>query len=123
MKQFDLKEYLKDPNKKVVTRDGRNVRIICTDHDNIIYPVVGEIKGYDFPFYFSENGYSMDKDENDLFFGFEKHEGWALFVKNRYSSNLDMLGPIIYNTREIAQREREAHPYRYGAIVKVEWEE
>ena len=31
MKQFDLKEYLKGPNKKVVTRDGRNVRIICTD--------------------------------------------------------------------------------------------
>ena len=31
MKQFNLEEYLKDPNKKVVTRDGRNARIVCTD--------------------------------------------------------------------------------------------
>ena len=31
MKEFNLTEYLKDPSKKVVTRDGRDVRIICTD--------------------------------------------------------------------------------------------
>ena len=31
MKQFSLEEYLKNPEKKVVTRDGRNVRIRCTD--------------------------------------------------------------------------------------------
>ena len=31
MKQFSLEEYLANPSKKVVTRDGRNVRIICTD--------------------------------------------------------------------------------------------
>ena len=37
MKQFNLKEYLKDPNKKGVTRDGRNVRIICTDREEIAH--------------------------------------------------------------------------------------
>ena len=52
MKQFSLEEYLKNPNQKVVTRDGHPVRIICTDHDNISYPIVGAIKGYDFPFCF-----------------------------------------------------------------------
>ena len=31
MKAFSLKEYLKNPEKKVITRDGRNVRIRCTD--------------------------------------------------------------------------------------------
>lgn len=31
MRQFDLDEYLKNPNRKVVTRDGRSVRIVCTD--------------------------------------------------------------------------------------------
>lgn len=31
MKEFNLNEYLKNPSQKVVTRDGRNVRIICTD--------------------------------------------------------------------------------------------
>ena len=40
MKQFNLKEYLKDPNKKVVTRDGRNVRIICTDRQGGDRPIL-----------------------------------------------------------------------------------
>ena len=40
MKQFDLKEYLKDPNKKVVTRDGRNARIICTDRQGGDRPIL-----------------------------------------------------------------------------------
>ena len=31
MKEFNLEEYLKNPSQKVVTRDGRAVRIICTD--------------------------------------------------------------------------------------------
>ena len=34
MKQFDLQEYLKNPSRKVVTRDGRDVRIICTNYDS-----------------------------------------------------------------------------------------
>ena len=32
MKEFNLTEYLKNPSQKVVTRDGRDVRIIFTDH-------------------------------------------------------------------------------------------
>ena len=31
MRFFNLEEYLKNPSQKVVTRDGREVRIICTD--------------------------------------------------------------------------------------------
>lgn len=31
MKEFSLEEYLKNPDREVVTRDGRKVRIICTD--------------------------------------------------------------------------------------------
>ena len=31
MKEFNLTEYLKNPSQKVITRDGREVRIICTD--------------------------------------------------------------------------------------------
>ena len=30
MKPFNLDEYLKNPNKKIVTRDKRNARIIST---------------------------------------------------------------------------------------------
>lgn len=31
MKSFNLQEYFKNPSQKVVTRDGRKVRILCTD--------------------------------------------------------------------------------------------
>ena len=31
MKQFNLEEYKKNPNRRVITRDGKSVRIVCTD--------------------------------------------------------------------------------------------
>lgn len=31
MKQFNLNEYLKNPSRKIVTRDGHAVRILCTN--------------------------------------------------------------------------------------------
>ena len=39
MKQFNLKDYLANPSLRVVTRDGRNVRIICTDARRE-YPII-----------------------------------------------------------------------------------
>ena len=44
MKQFSLEEYLKNPSKRVVTRDGRNVRIICTDREDLNFPIITLIK-------------------------------------------------------------------------------
>lgn len=40
MKQFNVKDYLDNPQRKVVTRDGRKVRIICTDKKGLVYPIV-----------------------------------------------------------------------------------
>lgn len=40
MMQFNLKEYLKNPKRKVVTRDGRDVKIIRIDKKGD-YPVMG----------------------------------------------------------------------------------
>ena len=40
MKQFNLQEYLANPSRQVVTRDGRPVRIICTDSDAEGGPIV-----------------------------------------------------------------------------------
>ena len=39
MKQFNLEEYRNNPSRKIVTRDGRNVRIICTDRRGD-YPII-----------------------------------------------------------------------------------
>ena len=46
MKPFNLKEYLANPSRKVVTREGRDVRIICTDMKGDC-PIVALIKKYD----------------------------------------------------------------------------
>ena len=122
MKQFNLEEYLKNPNQKVVTRDGHPVRIICTDHDNISYPIVGAIKGYDFPFCFGEDGYvagSKCNDANDLFFDTEKHEGWVSLYKNAGGF---LLPSRIYQSNEVAKKRGSWHDC-YVTTTKIEWEE
>lgn len=45
MTQFNLREYLKNPTRPIVTRDGRSVRIICTDKKSGSLPIVGLIEG------------------------------------------------------------------------------
>ena len=123
MKQFNLEEYLKNSNRKVVTRDGRDVRIICTDHDNISYPIVGAIKGYDFPFCFSEDGYvvgSKCTDANDLFFAPEKHEGWINLYKNE--DGISWISPNYFTSKKDAEEEGKAHTCSVTTI-KIEWEE
>ena len=69
MKPFKLSEYIKNMDKKVVTRDGREVLIRSIDFPSRHYKVLGFIGvvlyGWD------ENGkYIHDRDgnENDLFF-------------------------------------------------------
>ena len=42
MRQFNLEEYMKNPNQKVVTRDGHKVRILCTDRKHE-YPILALI--------------------------------------------------------------------------------
>ena len=40
MKPFNLEEYLANPTKKVVTRDGKDARIICIDRRDSYFPIV-----------------------------------------------------------------------------------
>ena len=57
MKPFNLEEYLKNPSREIITRDGKDVRILCTDFNNDKdFPVVGEIKGSPFPELFTKEG-------------------------------------------------------------------
>ena len=48
-KQFDLNYYLAHPETRVVTRDGRDVRILCTDLRGKDYPIAAtciSLSGY-----------------------------------------------------------------------------
>ena len=43
MKPFSLEEHLKNPERKIVTRDGKNVKIIGTDVKGE-YPIVAAVE-------------------------------------------------------------------------------
>lgn len=124
MKPFNLKEYIKNPNKKVITRNGRPVRIVYTDKKGM-YPVVALIEynnTYENVFAFTTDGrYSfVETDKKDLFFASEKKIGWInIFediLSNRYA------GTQIFKSREDAEKKGKTWS-SYIATIKIEWEE
>ena len=123
MKQFNLEEYLKDPSKKIVTRDGRAVKIYCTDYiDKCCLFVIGKIEGNAYSYSFREDGRFLDHKEtdNDLFFVPEKYEGWANVFKSSKGNNV--ITSDIFESKEEA--EKAGNNYNnYVATAKVEWEE
>ena len=127
MKQFDLKEYLKDPNKKVVTRDGRNVRIICTDRKGSKYLVIALCtmsNGRENLYSYLPNGrmhLNADADSYmDLFFAPEKKEGWV----NLYNLSGGPYLGRVYSSKEVAEAmSKKCGLQHYIATIKIEWEE
>ena len=128
MKQFNLEEYLANPSKKVVTRDGRDVRIVCTDFDNPNYPVVGEVKGSKWPCSFTKEGMynRYEEGDADLFFAPEKHEGWVNIYKAAVPRETlgclltRYVGSSIWPTEEAAKTAADADDI---VTIKIEWEE
>ena len=125
MKQFNLDEYLKNPSKKVVTRDGRNVKIYCTNFmfPHGYHPIVAEIEGEGKSTSFSEKGkyYIYELSKNDLFFAPIKHEGWVN-VYRVTDAEIMSFGGVVYATREEAEKVGKLENY-YVATAKIEWEE
>ena len=123
MEQFSLEKYLANPSRKVVTRNGRNVRIVCTDRKYKVYPIIAL---EEIPDDNSEYVYAFTKDGNyeiddlsihDLFFAPEKHEGWINIFKGE-----DFYHTFIYNSKEDAE-EFGKQCKSYITTVKIEWEE
>ena len=124
MKQFSLEEYLKNPSRKIVTRDGRNARIMCTDKKgfNSILALVTRHDSITEDIYlYTKNGEISEgiSTNSDLFFAQEKHEGWV----NLYRGALDVTYAGCVYTIEKEAREHIDDPQRYVATVKIEWEE
>lgn len=135
MRRFDLKEYLDDPDLKVVTRDGREVRILCTDkksRDDSDYSVVTLIPirlGGEGIFTYNAKGQrkgSSDYDEDPLglFFLPVKQVGWINIYKSGISGwfSRRLLGQIIYDNKEQATLAIDKS-LKYIATLKIEWEE
>lgn len=127
MKQFNLKSYIANP-RKVITRDGRNARILCVDAKGD-YPVValipdgeGEYKR-DSPEAYTEDGYNYSGQISslDLFFAPEIHEGWAN-VFGGADGNSYVGDSRIFKSKEDAEKEGKKWK-DYIATVRIEWEE
>lgn len=124
MKQFYVKEYLKNPERRVVTRDGSPVRIICIDRAGMnTKPVVALLllpNGDEVIESFWENGIETagSDGKDDLFFLPNKKEGWVNLYTG-YLSNVYVVSKI-FSTEEDAKKEK---PVNYITTIKVEWEE
>lgn len=128
MREFNLQKYLENPNQKIVTREGKSVRIICTDRKDdladegpIVALVYDETKGQELScFYYPDGRYYKEETYYlDLFFAPTKHEGWI----NMYCNSGDLyFSNVIYNNEQDAKKKAKGSPY-YVATTKIEWED
>lgn len=126
MKPFNLEEYLTNPSREVVTRDGRNARIICTDAKNT-YPIVALIerknKDGEHLFTFLKDGRFVRDIESgeDLFFTPEKHEGWINVYRDTDTGTMSF-GAVLYASKKEAEEVGKFDDY-YVSTARIEWEE
>ena len=128
MEQFSLEKYLANPSRKVVTREGRKVRILCTNakSDFPIIALVESINGnVELPLSYSRDGlHSVGENiisNYELFFASEKHEGWINIFKS--SNDIAFLEQSrIFKSKEDAEKYGKDCKC-YAATVKVEWED
>ena len=122
MKPFNLEEYLTNPSKKIITREGKPARIICTDAKFEKYQVLALITKKDgqeslATFDTSGKNCSGCNSHLDLFFSPEKKEGWVNIYKSGFGWSL---GTNIWQTEEEAKKWVGAADYI--ATAKIEWE-
>ena len=128
MKPFSLEEYLSNPNRKIVTRDGKSARIICTDRKGatpIIALVNSGLSGeLCYSLYPDGKKYEYSECDIDLFFAPEKHEGW---INIFHGKDNPFTGNIIFASKEEAEESgRHCCGFTkdlYMTSAKIEWEE
>ena len=123
MKPFNLEEYIANPNKKLITRDGRKVtRILCTDAKGS-FPIIALIETYnnsEYPYTFTKEGKDSPgiTHSNDLFFAPEKHEGWINVYK--WGENYRYTGDVFSSKEKALMGVKGCDGV---ATIKIEWEE
>lgn len=126
MKQFSLEEFKKNPNRKVVTRSGHSVRILCTDAVGS-YPIIALIRSLDnedYPWRVRKDGAILENEENDndLFFDVEKKEGYTNLYRSKLgiASHQTSFGIL---SKEEAEIEAAKYPDDFIATAHVTWKE
>ena len=124
MEKFNLEKYLANPSRKLVTRAGNSVKILCTNRRGTNYPVIALVE-FDWgeePIGYTKDGkYRIgDKTDGDLFFAPETHEGWINVY--RYSDGGHAYAGAVYDSKEDAEK-RKTIDENYVTTIKIEWEE
>lgn len=122
MKEFRLDEFKKNLSQKVVTRDGRSVRIVCTNAKNE-FPIIALITNdsKEVLMDYNNNG-KVSPDETtdlDLFFAPNIKKGWINIFKD---NNETYTSISIYQTKNEAEEVGKKSNY-YISTYKIEWEE
>ena len=122
MKEFNLQEYLANPSQKVMTRDGRKARIVCTDMKNEqpILALITKENREDIHFYYQNGVWSNDFPNHklDLVFAPIKKKGWI----NIFRYKTDLYSGDIFETKEKAEKIGKLSK-NYITTIKIEWEE
>ena len=123
MKEFNLEDFKKNPSQKVVTRDGREVRIICTDakgDEPIVALIYNNIREEENVYTYNKDGYFYKNNDSclDLFFAPVKREGWINVYKN--NSRRDRIAGDVFPSEKEA---KEGKTIGYITTIKIEWEE
>ena len=127
MKQFTLDEYLKNPDRKIITRDGLSARIICTGRKGYnTKPIIALVtipNGTEVLKSYWEDGVNTrgcEGNPDDLFFVPEKKEGCISLYK---INSVIVPGVQVYNTEEEAKLAIGSDLVKYISTIKIEWEE
>lgn len=129
MKEFNL-EAAKQ-GKKVQTREGNEVRIICFDRKDAVRPIVALVmtpdtkaqiaRYFEEVHYYSPNGKEdADMPHLDLVMATEKKDGWVNVV--RYDGKPVQMDEEIYGTKNEAELHHGMNN-ELIATIKIEWEE
>ena len=122
MKHFSLKDYLKNPARKIVTREGNSVEIVYTDGEGRcpIVALVTKEDGKKVEIECTKYGEWSEDGESalDLFFEPIKKEGWV----NIYNDGSNITTGDVYSNKEEAIKNIN-FKCKYITTVKIEWEE
>lgn len=142
MKPFNLKTYLENPTRKIVTRDGYPARIICTDANVLykdfsknpneynLYSIVALVKKHlkdcnkdrDVILSYTNDGLACTGkiSGDDLFFETVKVSGWVNIYTSKISG--DTTTGSICKTKEEALSLIDGRD-NYLDTIYIEWEE
>lgn len=128
MEQFTLEKYLADPTRKVVTRDGRDVRIICTNRKsaNGNFPVVALVShdNAEIVLNYTRNGERLCDVDNlfELFFAPQKQSRWVYLYEIHFKDgDTKVYTSSAYINKEIAIANMKKD--EGFALTEITWKE